>query len=309
MTTQELFELTMENYDRMLEEGTISEDEYNELRANTFVEKQIREADEYGIELEDEESDYDGDYSSNMNLAEFSTGNRFGSALLELGQVAGYEDIEEYVIDLANVTGVDPVDIADCIAGEIEPDDDFTVAVAEAMELPENYAVDLLAAAYEARGEDLYELLDNDVELEEDEEYEDDEDPAVYSRLGQLESRLVEFEVAEAVRNRLANIEDLVDQGLQERWLTPNKAHQILGDFNREEDRVAAFSQMASANGVDLETQLYALEYALNLDSKSGAVVQFGAYSDENYEPTDEDRDILQQAKLNVLAAQNKFGK
>lgn len=307
-----LYLKALQNYADLLDADLITNEQYAEMvRYSTQVELPAYLADELNIDL-DESNPIDYEYNENMSLAEFSAGNRFGAALLELGDVFEYDDLEEYILDLADATGVDPEDIVGCIDGDIEPDDDFVIAVAEALDLPEEYGLELLAAGYEARGEDLYELLAEDDEDYDDEDYEEDyyneEEDATYSMVADLEDRLAEFEIGDALKTRLADIQELVAEGLEERWITPSKARRLLGSFNREEDRVAAFSQMAAKNGVDLDTQLFAVEYSINLDREAGPVVEFGGYVDEVYEPTNEDLEVAAQARRNVLASTGQFG-
>ena len=299
----QLFRETIENLDLNYEEGLISDEEYAEARANIVAELNERLAEIY----ETDEIEYSGNMST---IAEFASAveTRWAAAVLELGQVAGYEDIEEYITDLAEEMGYDPEYLAATITGEIEPDDDDAVAIAEVMDLPDEYAVDLLASAYEARGEDLYEELEN-MEEEDEDEYEEDAEEVdedveeVAYAVADLQDRVAEFETADAIKSVLADIEKEVTIGLQERWLTPILAKHILGEFEYEEDRIAAFSSLADSNKVDLPTQLFGVHFALNLLKEAGTeqpFAQFGAMTNETFEVPVSDAEF-QQAKRNAL--------
>ena len=70
--------------------------------------------------------------------------------------------------------------------------------------------------------------------------------------------------------------------GIDERWLSKAQYDLLIGSFNRDEDRVAAFSQTAEANNVDLSTQLYAVLFALKAAEKCGDPrVNFSSYVNE----------------------------
>ena len=67
----------------------------------------------------------------------------------------------------------------------------------------------------------------------------------------------------------------------------------------REEDRVAAFSQTAESNNVDLSTQLYAVLFALKADEECGDPrINFSSYVNEKVSPVNTEEEEL--AKLQV---------
>lgn len=304
-----LYKDTVDNLENAYEAGLIDDEEFETYKENAFLELQERLADEFDIDVvSPDEIEYEGDMS---NIAEFASAveTRYGLALLELADIAGYEDVEEYIYDLADEIGYSPEYLAGTITGEVEPDDEDAIAIAEIMDLPEEYAIDLLASAYEARGEDLYEYLESE------DEYEDDEDDvneqveelaeAVDYKMADLEQRVAEFEVADAIKTAMADVERDVYRGVGERWLTPAMAREILGEFESDDDRVAAFSQLANNNNVDLSTQLFGIQFALKLLENSGATATFGAYVQDEIEVSPNE---YKQAKANVLYRLQQFG-
>lgn len=307
----ELYKDLVANLENAYEAGLIDEDEFVEYKENAYLELQERLADEFDIDVvspdELDELEYAGDMG---NLAEFASAvdTRFGAAVLELGQLAGYDDVEEYIVDLADELGYDPDYLVATITGDAEPDDEDAVAIAELMDLPEDYAIDLLASAYEARGEDLYDYLESEDEYNDEDDSDDvleEVVEAVDYKMNDLESRLAEFEVAGAIKDAMSEVESDVYRGLDQGWLTPNMAREILGEFERDEDRVAAFSQLANSNGVDMSTQLFGMQFALKLLENSGGTATFGAYVQDEIEVSP---DEYKQAKANVLYRMQQFG-
>lgn len=306
----ELYKDFVANLENAYEAGLIDEDEFTEYKENAYLELQDRLANEFDIDVVDPEELDELEYAGDMgNLAEFASAvdTRFGAAVLELGQLAGYnDDVEGYIVDLADELDYDVDYLVAIVSGDAEPDDEDAIAIAEVMDLPDEYAVDLLASAYEARDEDLYE------QLEQEEQEADDTDDvveelaeAVDYKMNDIESRLAEFEIAGAIKDAMSEIESDVYRGMDEGWLTPNMAREILGEFERDEDRVAAFSQLANSNGVDMSTQLFGMQFALKLLENSGGTATFGAYVQDEIEVTP---DEYKQAKANVLYRMQQFG-
>jgi hypothetical protein len=187
--------------------------------------------------------------------AEFSAGNPLGATLLELGDELGYEDAEEYLMDLSDELGLDPEETFALITTDEEPDEQLSYDV------------------YDALG-----LLDEETEeIEEiEDEYEDEveEEPASYSaydpRVDQLESELAEFQAANALKDVLHKLDNQA-QSLIEAGDLPPVAYDILfGAFDTEDDRVAAFSQVAESNGNNLNEELVKIQGALELFERMG---------------------------------------
>ncbi|MDM3849607.1 MAG: serine/threonine-protein kinase [Aphanizomenon gracile PMC627.10] len=114
-------------------------------------------------------------------LAEFSVGSEYGAALLELGEAAGFEDVESFCYGLAEATGYAPNDIYGVLTGDIYPSDEFSIDIANAID-PGNEELEasLFVAGVETRGEDINDYLDED---------EDDDDEADYQPVNHQEER------------------------------------------------------------------------------------------------------------------------
>ena len=79
----------------------------------------------------------------------------------------------------------------------------------------------------------------------------------------------------------------------------------LVANFNREEDMVAEFSKLSAANGVDIDTQLHAMEFALEIFKRCGNLVDFNQYVNEDIDPEEEARfsaiDALAKRSLSAL--------
>lgn len=190
--------------------------------------------------------------------AEFSAGNSLGATLLELGDELGYEDAEEYLYDLSDELGFDPEETLALITTDEEPDEQLSYDVLGALGL-------------------LDEEETEDEEYDEEEEVEDEieqEEPASYSaydpRVDQLESQIAEFQAANALKDVLHKL-DTQAQNLIEAGDLPPVAYDILfGAFDSEDDRIAAFSQVAESNGNNLNEELVKIQGALELFERMG---------------------------------------
>lgn len=314
-----LYAETINNFDKMYDGGRINDEEYNALKTNAFLEYQARLAEISDIEEEDidslleEDDEYEDEealatYSEdNEDIAEFSVGNRFGAALLELGQAAGYEELEDYVEDLAEATGNDEDDIYDLVTGEAVPDDELALGISELFELDEDLTADLLVAGIEARGEDIEDYLDLDDE-DEEEEYDDANDDTVAEeapsteaeyRLAEVEDELAEFKYNSTIKDALDQLmyeaADLVDAG----YMPPSTFETLFSSFELDSDRIAAFSQTCEANEVSPATELYALEKIVDIFRRMPPTVDFGYMVEEDYVSNDE---LEEEAEMAAIA-------
>lgn len=263
-----------------------------------------------------------------MDEALFSNG--FGAALLELIDTE-YEDANDALADIYEATGVEADDVLDLIEGEAVPTPELAETLAAMFEQtyanPE-IADEFLGLAEEAV-EDAYGEEDEEVEGEDEELYYEDEDEDEeigYSyasqapdmaefaytdaRVAELENTLAEFQLANAVKDELAALERKAEEGLQNGWLPPVAYEALLGNFNREDDRVAAFSAACGQNQIDPATQLFGINYALEVFERCGPMMQFGAYVEEDIDPREvEAANMIEDtAVLNFqLWKQNKF--
>ena len=84
----------------------------------------------------------------------------------------------------------------------------------------------------------------------------------------------------------------------------------LLGSFEREEDRVAAFSQTAESNNVDLSTQLYAVLFALKADEECGDPrINFSSYVNERVVPMDTEEADLARYQIEQMKAKGQLGR
>jgi hypothetical protein len=221
--------------------GIISEDQAAEFREQLMSELEEAQFSEY----EPEEQ-----------VAEFSAGNSLGATLLEIGEELGYEDPEEYILDLSDELGLDPEETFAMITTDEEPDEELSYDVLNALGLIEEEE----------------EVYDDEEEFEDDDEYEEEE--ASYSaydpRVDQLENQIAEFQAANALKDVLHKL-DTKAQTLIEQGDLPPVAHDILfGAFDSEDDRIAAFSQVAESNGNNLNEELVKIQGALELFERMG---------------------------------------
>lgn len=200
-----------------------------------------------------------GTQETDEQVAEFSAGNSLGATLLELGDELGYEDAEEYLMDLSDELGLDPEETFALITIDEEPDESLSYDVLSALGLVEDE---------EEYDEDEIE----DEVYEEEEVY--DEEPASYSaydpRVDELESQIAEFQASNALKDVLHKLDNKA-QNLIEAGDLPPVAYDILfGSFDTEDDRIAAFSQVAESNGNNLNEELVKIQGALELFERMG---------------------------------------
>jgi hypothetical protein len=309
----ELYSQTVDNFDAMLSEGVISEDDYVDLNNDDLDELNIYMSDLEGFDVsddddyEDEEEEYyddeDENYSMGNDLATFSSGlepnTRFGAALLELGYSVGYEDPTDLIEDLAEATGNSEQNIYELLMGEAAPDDNFALHASELFGLNEDLTLDLVAAGYEARGEDFEDIL-NEMEDESDEE--EYEEEAVYSRVGELEDELATFKAEQVMKDALNEREAKAEVLVREGKMPPVIYEKLFANFNSDSDKIAAFSQVADANGVSLEAELHSIDKVLDVFNEMPELGVFTSYSDDlmTDEEYDEEMALQEQAQLQV---------
>lgn len=316
---QECFQLynqITEGLELAFENQEIDEADFSQLKIKTLAELEESLADL--TELKDTELI---EYSNmNTNYANFNMQCYFVPALLE--QIENdYETLEDGLEDIQNVTGFDDEDIQGLLSGELVPTPQCVdilnelfyetstdnnnalgfqvLAAIDRGDLEESDLEEGLQAYYDSQEEDEEpedeDEEDDDVEEEEGEEA--TEEDAVYSyidpRLQELESKIANFELNSELKDRLSDVAEFARQGLNDRWLSRAKYEFLLGSFDREEDRVAAFSQAAEEDNVDLSTRLYAVLFALEADEACGERVNFSSYANEPILPAERDSDDL----------------
>lgn len=309
----------------------IDDQQFSQLKIKTLAELEESLADL--TQLKDTELiGFSNQNNMTNNYANFNMGTNFVPALLELIEDE-YETLEDGILDIQENTGLDDDQVDGMLSGELVPTPEMVDILNELFyatsESDEN-ALGLQVLAALDRGdleeEDLYDALEeseedsdeeDDYEDEIEEEYEDDEEvdaEAVYSyidpRVQELEAKMADFELNSELTARLNEVADFAKQGIQERWLSKAKYDLLLGSFDREEDRVAAFSQTAESNNVDLSTQLYAVLFALKADEECGDPrVNFSSYVNENVVPMDTEEADLARYQIEQMKAMGRLGK
>ncbi|HEY9657664.1 MAG TPA: hypothetical protein V6C65_04305 [Allocoleopsis sp.] len=310
---QELFGLVSENIDAAEANGLVTADDADALRADLLDEHRARleelmelDPDTFDEDDDDEDDDEDDDdeddeeyYSDGTALATFAaaTATPFAEALLEVGQAVGYGSVEAYAADLADYLGIDDEEAIGLLTGDLVPDEEVFDALADGFGLDDD--------TYEA----LSDLADEAREMVYEEEDADAED-AAYSfyqdrRVSELENQIAEFQTHQAIADRLSALERDIDDCLENAFMPPYAKDLILGNFERESDRVAAFSQVCAANNVDPDIELYAMERIVSTFRRcfeGNPIAQFGS---EIMEPITERAlnratSVMAQAKRNV---------
>ena len=319
----ELYSETIESLEEAYENGEVDEEELTSLKTQTLAELEEALAELRGLTQEDLETynnNENQEYSMNNNYANFSTASAYlVPAVMDLID-NHYEDQDEAFYDIMEATGIGEDDLEGFLAGQLEASPEFidilngifeetATDTDSALGLQLMGALDRGDTTEDELEEAEYEEEYDDEDEEEDEEYDDEEDvdstdaEAVYSyidpRVQELEAKMADFELNSELSNRLNGVADFAQQGIQERWLSKAKYDLLLGSFDREEDRVAAFSQTAESNNVDLSTQLYAVLFALKADEECGDPrVNFSSYVTERVSHVNSEEEEL--AKLQV---------
>ena len=290
----ELYDASVENFDAMLEEGVISPDQRDELVQDAYLELNDYLADIDGVYLEDDEDEYyedDAVYSEETDLATFAEGveldNRFGAALLELGYSMGYEDSLDFIEDLAEATDNTGEDIYDLIQGEALPSDEFLAATTELFGLDDDMALDYVSAGFESRGEDLGEAMAEDGYLDDEEGYEVEE--AVYSRVDELEDEIANFKAEQVLKDALSERERMAQDLVSMGKMPPFVYDKVFSNFESDSDRLAAFSTMASQNGVGLESELHSMDKIIDIFNSMPEGAMMANYSADFSTPEDID--------------------
>lgn len=246
LTKESLFNIYQEainNIEEAYEQNALSVDEASSLKQNA-----VNEFNAYLSELENVEfSEYD-------DVAEF---NALGTALLEVGEAAGYEfeddeDIENYIYDLSETLGVEPEECFQILTDE-DIDDETSYAVLDELGLIEDeYEDDELEDEYED-------------ELEE-EDYEDPELEEANYRIAELENQMAEFQAQSEVLSLINQQENRALEMVGNGELPPiiyQTMFQVNGQDIEDNDKVAAFSALAEANNTNIVEELRSNEKVL----------------------------------------------
>lgn len=242
-------------------------------------------------------------------MEELNPTNAFGEDLLNAIE-SQYESIDAGIEALMDTTGLSEEEVIGIIQGDVivedeqllsaiidafpdADDDDIALLIESATEVDEEDREALVSeiAANEAEMEEPPEGADYSAHYRKAQfqqanylsqlEYENAAlQHALYNqdaRLQHVEANFSAQQAAEVLDEIDAYASDLVDRG----YMPPSIKHMVLGSFNRPAERLANFSQLADQNGVDIQTQLYATQFALELLQQATAqgVLDFQDYS------------------------------
>lgn len=314
-----LYSETIDSLEEAYTNEEISEDELIDLKTQTLAELELALAELRGLtkdnldDFTEDDTEEEQNYSMNTNYANFSTASLYlVPAVIDLID-KHYEDRDEAFQDILDATEIDEDELEDFLTGKLEASPEFIDILngmfEETATDPEAALGLQLMGALERGDTTEEELEEGDEDYEEedteeldDEDSEEDEPEANYSavdpRVQELEFKMADIERTNALKQKLNSIAEFAKQGLDERWLSRAKYDLLLGSFDKDEDRVAAFSQTANANKVDLATQLYAVLFSLKADEECGERVNFSSYVSEPITPALSEEEDL--AKLQI---------
>jgi hypothetical protein len=327
-----LYSETIDSLEEAYTNEEISEDELIDLKTQTLAELELALAELRGLtkdnldDFTEDDTEEEQNYSMKTNYANFSTASLYlVPAVIDLID-KHYEDRDEAFQDILDATAIDEDKLEDFLAGKLEASPGFIDILngmfEETATDPEAALGLQLMGALERGDTTEEELEEGDEDFEEDDEDEDeelddeefdeeDEPEANYSavdpRVQELEFKMADIERTNALKQKLNSIAEFAKQGLDERWLSRAKYDLLLGSFDKDEDRVAAFSQTANANKVDLATQLYAVLFSLKADEECGERVNFNSYVTEDITPANSAEDELARLQIEKLKENPAF--
>lgn len=296
---QLLYNEVIENIDHAYMNNEITNEEAIEYKVEALKELEERLLEEEEIELEDKYEENlvpIGNYNNQMSLAEFSQQNdNFGSILAELVDEE-YEDPEEGLMVLSELTGYDPEDILEIIEGNVIPDEDLVDQLSQAfdcMQDDEVYTGLHLVAEQDREINGLYE--------EEEEYYEDEEGNYVplnfdneevlqyKAQVDELNNQISEFQYNNDIKNVLDSYIlkglELLDNGM----MYPVEFNLLFGELpdGTDEDKLNLFYASSESNDVDPATQLYFIEGALKIFETRGEIFPNGQFHLAEYNSYD----------------------
>lgn len=315
-----IFRTTIENINADEDAGILHPDDADQLRVQAIEDYEDMLAGFTGVDMGEQDTEDNAYYSSNSTLANFSAGNDFGAALLELAEEE-FENPDDAIYAIAEHTGYEPEHILGLISGEYVPDEQLAEEIAQVFETTASDSDaynGFLTLGQEARAQEGldYEEMDVPMEEAEDVESEKSEEFSRYladkdHRIQELEAQFAQSQNERYVTEQLMELEQLASSGIQEGWLPPVAYREIFASFKTDQDKLAAFSLVCEGNKVNVETELYATRKALSLFERCGPLLAFGANVEEQLTPEEEDEaeEIYAQARRNVEMRQLRTGR
>lgn len=281
---QALYDTTIEGIDRREKSGQLTEDEAAASRDQSYEQyvAGLEALASQAPSMEDVESEDadEANYEDGSALATFAVAGELGTAIATLIDES-YEDPEDGVEELSEVTGHDPKTILGIIGGKLAPDYDLAGAIADHFELE--------GQAREGFAFMVSDLLgDGDEDEEEDETEEanysapDPELVRLKADYEELQAKFSQAEERQSLSNNLISQETRAKKGLDAGWLPPAIYEAEFQSFDVADDRLATFSTVCTQNKVDPETEIYARDKMLAAFERFGPQIQFGrSISDE----------------------------
>lgn len=243
-------------------------------------------------------------------------GNAFGEILLGLieEEYEDYNDALEAVADFADTT---PEHIEAIIDGSIIVDDvDLLGGIAAAFDATEDEEIlsGFLAIAQEVEeadrelGEEIAAAMADSASNEREPalagSYKSGAPTAEFTaRVNDLERTVASFKASAEVSGILQTLRRKADFGVNQGWLPPVVADLLLGSADLSDNtRVAAFGQSAVKNDIDIATQLFAIDFALDIFERCGNQVEFRAYAESDIDDSPVTVMVEEAARRNVKA-------
>lgn len=121
------------------------------------------------------------------------------------------------------------------------------------------------------------------------------------NQINQLTQGISNYSQAEGLRERLRDIDETTSTYVDRGMLPPSYKAMLVGNFKNDKERLAKFAAVAQQNNVDVNTMLFATEYAAGLMADASQFVEFSDYS-----LSDQDVAIAEfSANLDAVVAQD----
>ncbi len=296
----QLFQATVSNIRDGVDAGVLSAQQGQDLELNAIQEYRDRVAEDLGYDAEPSEEDEE-QYSNGVRVAEFRAGNSFAQGLVQLLESVGYgEDLESGVIDLAGQLGLDPEDTVGLLTGDYVPHPELEDQIAAVFDIDEDVYDELKMLGEESRSDAGYSSEEEDSpELAE-----------VNARYHRIDNELAEFKAQSYLKDQLNEIQREAAHGLDEGWFPPIAFREMLGSYELENDRLAAFSQLCNNSGTNAEMELYAMRKVLETFRRCGPLMSFSAIAinPEEEKMLEQDNSMSSQASLNFQLRKQRTG-
>lgn len=235
-------------------------------------------------------------------MEELNPTNAFGELLLDLIEAQYEGDIDSGIAAIMQTTGLSEEEVTAIIRGEAvveeesllgdiiaafpdADDDDLEVIVNVASDVDDEDKATLLGQIDAEEGSD--EMIEEPVAEEGmTEEYNKYINTANFNGYGTMDPRVdqliqqqANFQAQEYLKSELTNLDNTAGQMVQYGILPPSYKSMLVGNFSDPTQRLAKFGEIASQNGVDVGTMLFATKYALGLLENASEYVEFKDYS------------------------------